>query len=198
MRKILFLFLFTISCINLFTQEFFNIEAVPKTVDDFVKLRDTIATTPEGGAVCFIIAMIKYTEDKNAGMQFFTAILVNDNTLLRKTKEGGYKGMEPGSSAQFLIKQLDYSPWISFSYLLGTSPENCYTVDGPPFTIQLSRNAYSESQNGSIKVFVSCSGADTPRPVTLKPNNNGIWKVSEFSSLVTDIRKPANNFVDEL
>ncbi|WP_167882958.1 DUF6935 domain-containing protein [Leptospira barantonii] len=46
---------------------------------------------------------------------------------------------------------------------------------------------------------IRLSGADTPRPVTLKKNAKGVWKAREFSSLLVGIKKPASkNPADDL
>ena len=72
---------------------------------------------------------------------------------------------------------------------LGTSPDNGYTLPEPPYTLEITRNPYSEINENTVKVFVLSSGADSPRPVTLKQNSRGIWKVS-VESLILGIREP--------
>lgn len=38
--------------------------ALPRSVEDFLSLRDRIATSPEGGATCFIMSLINYASSE--------------------------------------------------------------------------------------------------------------------------------------
>ena len=162
-----------------------QIPHLPKTLDELIAIRNDIATTAEGGAAVFILAMHMFSQDRDLGLRAFTISL--DRSLLREDPKG-YKGFAPDRSLDyFLNSQLSPKPYIAQSYFLGTSPENGYQI---PADVQMdfTRNPYSEHSDGSIKVFAACSGADTPRPVTLKANNRGIWKVTNCSSLFVGVR----------
>ncbi|MDA3940376.1 MAG: hypothetical protein PF693_13895 [Spirochaetia bacterium] len=68
-----------------------------------------------------------------------------------------------------------------------------------PFLIETSTNKYSEISETEIKLFVACSGASSPRPVRVKRNSSGLWKVDEFSSLVVGVMAPSETRkVDDL
>lgn len=166
------------------------IQNLPESVENYVALRNEIATTPGGGAALFVIAMIKYSENPQKNMDYFVAILVNDGTVLQKSGRDTYGGMEPNASAQFLIKRMNSKPYLPLSYISGTSPEGGYIPPSGTWIISSSTNPHSYIADDTVKVFIQCSGADTPRPVTLKRNNRGIWKVKEFSSLFVGIREP--------
>jgi hypothetical protein len=89
-----------------------------------------------------------------------------------------------------------YLPW---AYIEGATPENGYAVSGPPYVVTCTDNPYSgDVDSGQFKVFVACSGADSPRPVTLKRNNKGIWKASEWSSLLVGVKMPVEESDDDL
>ena len=60
------------------------------------------------------------------------------------------------------------------------------------YKMEFSRNRYTEQSNGAMRIFIKCNGAASPRPITLKQNDKGIWKVSEFSSLFVGVAKPAS------
>lgn len=175
-----------------------EVPVLPATVTEFVDLRNGIAVTPEGGAAMFVVAMETYAADSELGLDFFTAILVNNSTLLRDDPNG-YGGKAPGNSASYLIRRLDDTPWIATSYWLGTSPGNEYRIPvGSPRIARVSRNPYSVISETEVKVYVFCTGADSPRPVRLQRNNRGVWKVVEFSSLVLGVRTPEVSEDDEL
>ncbi len=65
-----------------------------------------------------------------------------------------------------------------------TSP-NCHAANG-------------NRETGQYKVFVACSGAELPRPVTLKKNDQGLWKASEWSSLLVGVMPPMTTPGDDL
>ena len=47
-------------------------------------------------------------------------------------------------------------------------------------------------------VFARGYAAASPRPVTLKVNDKGIWKASEWSSLIVGVQPPAKTETDDL
>jgi hypothetical protein len=166
-------------------------DSIPATVEEFIILRDTMGTTPEGGAVLTVIAMLRFADDPVAGMTFFTVMLVNDGSQHRGTAKGGYKGLEPSAGNQMMINKLADAPWLARSYVTGATPENGYALPAAPWTITIMRRADSDQPDGSVKLFVVSSGADTPRPIRLKKNDKGIWKIAEFSSLFVGVKNPA-------
>jgi len=173
-----------------------DIGALPTDMDDFHALRDRVSTTPEGGAALFVVAMNIYVQDQKLGEDMFTVAL---NRSELRENAGGYKGFSP--SGYFMSYARDYlapKPYLAASYILDTSPDTQYTLPEPPLTVSSSRNRYSEQSNGDIKVFVACSGADSPRPLVLRANNRGIWKVVNYNSLFVGIRKPVVIVDDDL
>ena len=164
-----------------------TVDDVPASTDAFLALRDKLSGTPEGGAALFIIAMMRFVEDPELGEQFFTIALDRGN--LQKTSKG-YKGYRPGNSLQYHLNRLKNMQHLPGSYALGTSPADGYQASAP-YRFEFTRNKYSKIKETQIKVFVACSGASSPRPVTLKQNDKGIWKVHEASSLFVGVAAPA-------
>lgn len=174
-----------------------TVERFPDSVEEFVALRDQLAATPQGGAVMMVLALQAYVRDPALGWPCL-AIAVDRSRL----QEGatGYQGWEliPAERSRITsrLKGQAHLPW---SYILGTSPEEGYRLPAPPYRLECSDNLYSGSlEAGSYKVFVRCSGAASPRPVTLKRNDRGLWKAYEWSSLLLGVIKPANPQRDDL
>jgi len=164
-----------------------EIKEMPQTIESFVALRDKIADTPEGGAAIFLVALKIYVDNQELGEQCLV-ISVDMNGL----RSGDtYKGYSLLNSDMSLIKSqiLDKNKKVPDSYIKGSSPENNYTVK-LPYVYEFSSNPYSgDAKSGTYKIFVKCSGADSARPITLKQNNHGIWKASNFSSVLVGIKK---------
>ncbi len=173
-----------------------SVEKLPAAMEEFLSLRDTLAGEPEGGAALLVTSMVVYTVEPELGIDMFTAAL--DRSQLME-KPGGYKGFAPISSFMSYLKNyLAPKPYLAASYIAGTGPENGYELPPPPLTVHVSRNPYSLQSNGDIKVFIECSGADSPRPVILRQNNRGVWKAVNVNSLFVGIRPPAAVVDDDL
>ena len=170
-----------------------TVNKLPGSVEEFTKLRNEIAVTPEGGAVIFILAMMKYTKDRDMGLKFFTIALTRNNL----SKGNAYKGFKPHRSLNYHFSRFNNNPYWPFAYIKGAKPDNGYKVSAP-FTFVTSRNRYSGSEeSGKVKVFVNCFGT-RPRPMKLKKNNRGLWKALEFSSFWLGSIKPTKKIDDDL
>lgn len=91
---------------------------------------------------------------------------------------------------QFLKDRLDGRSYVMRSYFKGATPENNYTAS-TPYTVEVGQNTHSRDEKGYVKLFIQSSGADSPRPITLREKESTeqwfVWK----NSLTTDVRKPA-------
>ncbi len=175
---------FIYSGLNAQTQK---ISKIPGSVEEFVQMRNKIATTPEGGAAMFLIGMKLYTKNPELAKKCFVTIV--DRNLLRKGNT--YKGYQLLNSDLSLIKsQLGNNKNLPNSYIKGATPDKHYKAN-LPYEYEFSTNPYSGTvESGNIKLFVKCSGAASPRPMTMKKNNRGIWKISNWSSVLVGIQKP--------
>lgn len=178
------------------SEKVITIPSVPATMEEFTALRDKIASEPEGGAAVFVTAMLMYARNAELGTHMFTVAL--DRSRLSESARG-YKGFVP--SPVFMNYPKSYlapKPYLANSYFMNTSPENGYALPPPPLEVAVSRNTYSDQGNGDIKVFIQCSGADSPRPVILRQNNRGLWKAVNVNSLFVGIRPPVSVVEDDL
>jgi len=169
-----------------------TLDSLPANISEFEALRDKLAATPEGGVLVLIVALKMYNENPAEGNK--ALIVAVDQGLLSKSDgKDNYKGYVLGNATISLVKsQLGNYPYVINSYLPGATPENNYTPGALPHKFELTANKYSgDAAKGQIKLFIRSSGADSPRPVTLKKNSKGIWKAYEFSSIVVGIKKPA-------
>lgn len=174
-----------------------KIPSEPSSIDEFVKLRDDIAKTPEGGAAMFVMAMRKYQANPKENIGYLI-VSIDRSRLDESQGEDSYKGFTIANSDLWLVKtQLTKNNYLANSYFKGTSNQNGYATQAP-FVVECKRNQYSVINESTIKVFVKCSGADTPRPITLVKNDKGIWKAKEFSSLLVGIKAPPSNEKDDL
>jgi hypothetical protein len=172
---------------------------LPKTLDDFIALRDDLAVTPEGGAAMMVLALAVYAADPKARFGQDALVIAADHSRLTP-KSDGYKGWNlTVRDQQHIERQMASKPWGPRSYFAGTSPGNGYRLPEPPYRFELSRNLYSgDEAEGRVKLFVATSGASRPRPVSVQRNNRGLWKALEWSSLTVGVEPPAMETDDDL
>ncbi len=172
-----------------------QIDALPQTIDEFITLRNNIAQTPFGGAAMMVLALLAYAQNKELGRQCLTAT-VDRGRLIEG--DDGYKGWQLNRADMRRIQDR-IKPYMPRSYIQGAAPENGYQLLPPPYIIKCSDNPYSgDIEAGAYKVFVACSGAATPRPVSLKRNNRGYWKADNWSSLTVGMVAPVHHTDDDL
>jgi hypothetical protein len=174
-----------------------EIREMPASVEEYVALRDEVATTPEGGAAMMLVALLVYTQDEEAGQACLTVAV--DRRRLQEGS-GGYKGWQLRKrDLQRIREQLGEQSYMPRSYFLGAVPESGYYLPEPPYQVRFAPQSHgSDPDADDYKVFVVSSGADHPRPVTLHRNDRGIWKAYEWSSLLMGVRAPAVWDQDEL
>ncbi|MBU0935749.1 MAG: hypothetical protein KKI09_15855 [Spirochaetes bacterium] len=176
-----------------------QLPSMPQTVDQFLALRAEQGSKPEGAAALFCVALLRYSEDQAAALPMLVSILVNDGSLLQAAAAGkGYRGFDLTRNTYFLVDRVLDAPWIARSYVRGTSPDAAYALPAGSLRFTVSTNPYSNISADDVKLFVASSGADSPRPLRLKRNSAGLWKVAEFSSLVVGVRTPAAADGDDL
>ncbi|MBN2353904.1 MAG: hypothetical protein JXD23_15120 [Spirochaetales bacterium] len=154
-----------------------TVAAIPASMDEMTSLRDKIATTPEGGAVSFITAMIVYGSNHKLGLQALTLTL-DAGQLSAGTV---YKGFKPKRAWYEKLSQIDKFPFLGKIYVEGTSAEEGYVLPEAPYTITVTEVRLLPKD--TAKAFVASTGGNLPRPVSLARNSKGIWKVTEASSL---------------
>ncbi len=178
-----------------------SMNKLPANVDELLALRGELARNPSGAAALFAVALQVYAQNKDLGKPMLIAMLVNDGSLMsQSTRPGNYRGYDLSNNTKFLVDQLDSKPWVPNSYVVGTSQANGYALPSSgPYHFDITQNQYSiVKPDEEVRIFLACTGADTPRPIRLKKNSEGIWKVAEFSSLVVGVRAPASTTRDEL
>ena len=149
---------------------------MPVDVQGFTRLLSGLNGTPEGAAAGIIAALSVMAGNRGAGRECVSAA---DPSL-------------PGSRMRFVEERLQGREYLTQSYFAGTAPESGYRLQPGPLVIRFSTNPYSgDASQGRVKLFVQCSGADSPRPVTVARNAEGTWTAVEWSSLLLGVRPPA-------
>ncbi len=185
----LFIGLFTIFALSApaAADQVISFTDIPDTIPAYQELQQS-ANTPEGAAALFIVGMLKQESSPNMARAFMTLSLSNDQLV---DGPNGYQGRQPDTTMNDHLKRLANDPAIARSYITGATPQNRYTLPAGDMTMYFTRNRLSEVTPDEIRVYVATSGAGTARPVYMKREGDGIWRVAECSSLFVGIYAPA-------
>ncbi len=117
-----------------------------------------------------------YAADKNIGTEMLNWL----------------RGPRPlnGQEISFLNDRFrDGKTYLPFTYFSGSTPENNYTPT-EPYTIVVESNHVSGEEQGYMKLFIPCGGADDPRPIKMRQRgSDGKWFLWE-QYLLTGVRTP--------
>jgi hypothetical protein len=182
--------LLLITCSLAVSAKEIEISSIPTSAEEFVVLRDRLATTPEGGAAATVAALLAFSKSPEVGLQCLTLILdqrnVGNGTVI--------KGHAPIGAIMYHVDRIsgyDMWPYLAYAYLKGAKAESNYAVSAP-FKVVTSRQRNSGSDSsGQVKVYLECDGF-RPRPISLHRNDKGIWKAYEMSSLFLNVSPPAS------
>ena len=162
-----------------------EIGPLPASVDAFATLRKRLCTTPEGAAAAMVAVLLACNDDERTGMIFATMLLHADRLRAGRLHDGH----EPGQHARDLLRIARRKPFIARSYLMGATPANGYAA-AMPLRVRWQPHAQPSPGPDQVRLLLTCSGADRPRPITLKRGPDGLWTVDEFSSLCVGVRPP--------
>ncbi|MBN1151184.1 hypothetical protein JXA84_08215 [candidate division WOR-3 bacterium] len=159
----------------------------PKNHEEFLKVYAAMGTTPQGASACLIVALMFFSKNKDEGLKMLASVVDPSRTV---KKQGAIPELFQ-SDLRFISMQSTGKEYMFNSYAVGTDPKNGYKIEKMPIEFEFSSNKYSEAMGDCrFKLFVKCSGASTPRPITLSKQDDGYWKALEYSSLLLDVQKP--------
>lgn len=159
-------------------KETFTFSALPESLAEMQALPEASLDTPFQAAALTVLALCAYAADKNIGTEMLNWL----------------RGPRPlnGMDISFLNDRFRGNrTYIPFSYFAGAKPNNDYTPT-QPFTITVESNHVSAAEQGYMKLFIPCGGADSPRPIKLRMKGDGTWLLWE-QYLLTDIRQPKSS-----
>ncbi|MGN1340050.1 MAG: DUF6935 domain-containing protein [Oscillospiraceae bacterium] len=155
--------------------ETITFSALPESLAQMQSLPEASLDSPFKTAALTVCALCAYAADKSIGTEMLN--------WLRGPREMN------GHDISFLNDRFrGGKTYIPFSYFAGATPDNNYTPS-QPFTVTVKSDHTSEAEQGYAKLFIPCSGADSPRPIKLRMKGDGRWFLWE-QYLLTDIRAP--------
>ena len=151
--------------------------ALPETFEEFISLPQASLSDPFDAAAMTVLALCFYPKDKELSLSML----------------GFLKG--PGSISemekQFIAERFRDSDYVPRSYFNGAVPGNDYAPSAP-YTITVSDNPYSYTNEGYAVLYIRSGGADSPRSVKLRLAKDGKWYLWE-QFLLSGIRAPESS-----
>ena len=162
-----------------------------RAITDSVSKLYVSLQTPQNGAALFVLALLNWAipEYKSVGEQMLVLSMWEDNLVAGHTYKsyGLFR-----ADIERVNRLLPPKGHIARSYVAGANPANAYSFNSGSIVVRFrpQDRLVGSVEEKQYKVFIWSGGADSARPVTLKRNAKGYWKVFEFSSLTVDIRAP--------
>ncbi len=139
------------------------------------------AQSPESAAVVFVAALITYQFDE----------AVARNCMSRIVDERYLSNGKLSHDFEYLIDVgIARHTEIARSYVQGAVPENGYTLPAAPWSIRFTRDSRFDLGNNEYRVKVYTSGQPSSRPITLRRDESGHYRINEASTLFVGVAAP--------
>ncbi len=176
--------------------------ALPATVDEFLKRRQTMGKNVWDAATLVVHALMKRLYDKDAGGKMLV-LMTTESNLRKNTRRGPtYKGWGFHPLRVEGLRRADRKPYCIRSFATGTKHTTGYKLNPDKVTIRFRRqDAYSGSiAKGRYRVFVCSTGADSCKALWMTRNPKGIWKADAWGFIIGGCRRPVkkHDAVDDL
>ena len=143
-------------------RERFTFAALPESLAEMQALPEASLDTPFKTAALTVLALCAYAADKSIGTEMLNWL----------------RGPRPlnGQEISFLNDRFrDGKTYLPFTYFAGSTPDNNYTPT-QPYTITIESNHVSGEEQGYMKLFIPCGGADAPSTIKMRQRgSDGKW-----------------------
>ncbi len=150
---------------------------LPETYEQFISLPQASLSTPFETAAMTVLAFCYYPMDRELSLQMLDYL----------------RGPRPlsGYDKQFIRDRFMDKDYVPRSYFEGATPDNDYQPK-EPYTITVTDNPNSYTNQGMARLFLRSGGADNPRQIDLRKAKDGKWYLWE-QYILSDIRKPESS-----
>lgn len=156
-------------------EEKFTFAALPTGLGELQALPEATLDSPFKTTALVVAALCQMEKNENATFEMLDFLKGPDSVSMFEE--------------QFIKERLAGKYYKTFSYFEGATPENGY-VPTVPYTIKVTETPYSYPQDNYATMYVTSSGADSPRAIRLrKKPSTGQWFLIEIQCL-SDIRVP--------
>ena len=137
---------------------------------------------PENTIMYYLIAALNIEKNPDLADAMMTVVVSKKDCM---DDGGSPSGLKLGRSAKYFIGQFKKNKHIARSYVGGT-PQNDYKFKKNKLIMTVTKK---QEHGKGLKIFIDSGGKDLNTPVQLRSNSSGQWKLTEYSSICTGIRK---------
>lgn len=160
-------------------KETFTFTSLPESLTEMQQLPEAALETPYQTAALTVLALCAYAADREIGTEMLNWL----------------RGPRPlnGQDISFLNDRFrGGKTYLPFTYFVDSKPDNNYTPT-VPYRIIVESNHISNSEQGYMKLFIPCGGADAPRPIKLRQRGSDQkWFLWE-QYLLTGVQTPKSD-----
>ena len=140
------------------------------------------AGKPENTIMYYLIAALNVEKDPKLADAMMTVIVSKRHCIESGSSPSGLK---LGTSSKYFIGQFKRNVNIARSYVGGTN-KNKYKIRKS----SLIMTVVSKKEHGKgLKIFIQSGGKDMATPLQLRKNSSGQWKLTNYSSVCTGVKK---------
>lgn len=160
-----------------------TVKKIPKNVDEFLVMRAELGQTPNGGATCFLVALILYANNADLGTKLLTMTIDRDMLI----QGSSYNGFQPKVSDLAAIRASLVQKSYFFNTFVGNAnPEQNFQLPNENLVFDFVQNPpamYKET--GEIyRLLVRCNADPKPRMLKMRKDYKGFWKVYEWNTIL--------------
>jgi hypothetical protein len=152
--------------------------------DEFKSSWERDAGDPFASIMYYIIAALNIQRDEDLANAMMTVVVSKNDSLEDGRSASGRYLRRQGT--YYYIGQFSKTDHIAKSYVGGT-PENGYKIDEGKLVMTVVR--VQDKGDKEKKIFIQSGGKDNPTPVSVARNNAGQWKLIEYSSICTGVKR---------
>ena len=180
------------------------VDSIPRNLDEFKAMRDSLASSPQGAMVVYLVAHLILKDNPTLGQQCL--IISLDMSQLVKASAGSkfaeVEGWTFGSSEGYKLNMSTFNrskSYVANSYVKGTSTEQGYKLPGLPYKYTVTKHGYQDADPDVWKGMVRTSCNDQGYVlIQVKKNSRGVWKVFNSSGFYSGCKAPKTDDGDEL
>ncbi len=159
----------------------FSFRGRPATYAEFKSRCQTACTTPQGAVKMYFDAVYCYLEPSRR---------TEASKMLRYILHQG-ANWERSPNFSTFVERLREPSWhyVFYSFAADTSPQNAYSMDPDNYALEFS--SIREVSSDLIQLNLISSGADSPRLISVRQYEDGLWYMFQNAGTYSEVRKPA-------
>lgn len=158
-----------------------SLDAIPKSVKEFKEMRAKLAKTEKGAAAMMILAMLAFDKDPKLSEQFFI-LMLHRRYIIKSKNQVNIKDYALSREARRYITLLFRRKYIAHAYIKESNFKEGYQIPKKaPYHVLFSHLLKYPSVT-VVYLKINKKG-ERPRPIYLKKNNSGIYKVYRLEEL---------------